>query len=87
MAAALDSYGAPANVSAAARALKHNQVVYFGVSLLRVDILGSASQSRHAGTMTHGHGSPPKDLDQARPPVVGVACREGAGVVGLDGAR
>ncbi|MEJ7729559.1 MAG: nucleotidyl transferase AbiEii/AbiGii toxin family protein [Polyangiaceae bacterium] len=51
--AALDAYGAPANVAAAARALKHDEVVYFGVSPLRVDILGSASGIDFAVVRAH----------------------------------
>lgn len=43
LAEALDSFGAPANVVESARRLSPDEVVYFGVSPLRVDILGSAS--------------------------------------------
>lgn len=40
---ALDHFGAPAVVVDGARQLRKDQVLYFGVSPLRVDILGSAS--------------------------------------------
>jgi predicted nucleotidyltransferase len=40
---ALEIYGAPSNVVTAARSLAADEVIYFGVSPLRVDILGSAS--------------------------------------------
>src|SRR5690606_28364649 len=43
LAQALELFGAAPNVVDAARALSPTEVVYFGVSPLRVDILGSAS--------------------------------------------
>jgi predicted nucleotidyltransferase len=42
LAQALDAFGAPPNVVNAARDLSTGEVVYFGVSPLRVDILASA---------------------------------------------
>lgn len=43
LATALRLFGAPPNVVQAARNLTASEVVYFGVSPLRVDVLGSAS--------------------------------------------
>ncbi len=43
IARALSTFGAPENVIEAARKMTADDVVYFGVSPLRVDILGSAS--------------------------------------------
>ena len=43
LARALEAFGAPDNVVRGARELGAGEVVYFGVSPLRVDLLGSAS--------------------------------------------
>lgn len=43
LASALESFGAPENVVRGARELSEGEVVFFGVSPLRVDILASAS--------------------------------------------
>jgi predicted nucleotidyltransferase len=40
---ALAAFGAPQNVVAGARAIKADEIVFFGTSPLRVDLLGSAS--------------------------------------------
>src|SRR5450755_4142062 len=52
IAQALSSFGAPENVIDAARKMTADDVVYFGVSPLRVDILGSASGIDFAGVST-----------------------------------
>src|SRR5687767_1493265 len=51
--AALEAYRAPSSVVEAARTLKSDEVVYFGVSPLRVDILGSASGIEFAAAQAH----------------------------------
>lgn len=43
LATALDAFGAPSNVIESARRLSEGEVLFFGVSPLRVDILASAS--------------------------------------------
>jgi predicted nucleotidyltransferase len=49
LARALSAFGAPASVVEGGRAMTADQIVYFGVSPLRVDILGSASGVEFAG--------------------------------------
>lgn len=49
LANALELFGAPENIVQAAQNLRATEVVYFGVSPLRVDILGSASGIDFAG--------------------------------------
>ncbi len=43
LARALQVFGAPVSVVEAARSLKESEIVYFGISPLRVDLLASAS--------------------------------------------
>lgn len=43
LAQALDGFGAPGNVVEAAKVLQEGQVLYFGASPLRIDILANAS--------------------------------------------
>ncbi len=52
LARALESFGVAASIAAAARALTADEIVYFGVKPLRVDILGSASGIDFEGTYT-----------------------------------
>ena len=49
LAEALSTFGAPANVIEAARNLAPGEVVFFGVSPLRVDLLASASGIEFSG--------------------------------------
>ena len=50
LASALTAFGAPASVVDGARALKAEDIVYFGQAPLRVDLLGSASGIDFEGT-------------------------------------
>lgn len=53
VAEALASFGAAPNVVEAARNLKASEVVFFGISPLRVDILGSASGVEFDDVLSH----------------------------------
>jgi hypothetical protein len=66
---ALALFGAPADIISAARNLKPTEVLYFGISPLRVDLLGSASgidfEGVHARSVT-------AILDEVHVPVIAI---------------
>lgn len=70
LASALASFGAPSSVVEGARELKADEIVYFGVKPLRVDLLGSASGINFEETygraiVTHLDGVPTRIISLA----------------------
>jgi predicted nucleotidyltransferase len=69
LASALSTFGAPPAIVEAARRLASDEVVYFGVSPLRVDLLGSASGIDFGDVRARAIET---ELDGVRVPVIGL---------------
>jgi len=64
---ALSAFGAPASVANAARTMTSDDIVYFGASPLRVDLLGSASGLDFDGVLARAVLT---SLDDVRVPII-----------------